>query len=74
MSARLSQLSCPPRRLMRRGDLPTCLAARLRAKPLVYHANEIFSETHARVRFAWFWRMLDRLLVPALFAVLGTAG
>ncbi len=44
--------------------LPTCLAARLRAKPLVYHANEIFSETHARVRFAWFWRMLDRLLVP----------
>jgi hypothetical protein len=44
--------------------LPTLVAARLRAKPLVYRANEIFSETHAHVRFAWFWRGLDRLLVP----------
>jgi glycosyltransferase involved in cell wall biosynthesis len=44
--------------------LPTLLAARLRSKPLVYHANEIFSETHARVGFAWFWRALDRALVP----------
>ena len=45
--------------------LPTLLAARLRGKPLVYRANEIFSETHAQVRFAWFWRGLDRLLVPS---------
>src|SRR3954471_2816573 len=44
--------------------LPTLLAAALRRKPAVYHANEIFSETHARVGFAWFWRTLDRLLVP----------
>src|SRR5215468_4526783 len=43
---------------------PTLLAARLRGKPLIYRANEIFSETHARVRFGWFWRGLDRLLVP----------
>src|SRR6185295_3422226 len=44
--------------------LPTLLAARLRGKPLVYHANELFSETHAQVGFAWFWRGLDRMLVP----------
>jgi glycosyltransferase involved in cell wall biosynthesis len=43
---------------------PTLLAARLRGKPLIYRANEIFSESHAQVRFAWFWRGLDRLLVP----------
>lgn len=43
---------------------PTLLAARLRGKPLVYRANELYSETHAKVRFAWFWRGLDRLLVP----------
>ena len=44
--------------------LPTLLAARLRGKPLIYRANEIFSETHVKVRFAWFWRGLERLLVP----------
>ena len=44
--------------------LPTLLAARLRGKPLIYRANEVFSETHAQVRFARFWRGLDRLLVP----------
>lgn len=45
--------------------LPTVLAATLRRKPVVYRANEIFSETHAVVRFARLWRFLDRLLVPA---------
>ena len=44
--------------------LPTLLAARLRGKPLIYRANEIFSEAHAHVRLARFWRGLDRLLVP----------
>jgi glycosyltransferase involved in cell wall biosynthesis len=44
--------------------LPTLLAARLRGKPLIYRANELFSETHAQVRFAGFWRGLERLLVP----------
>lgn len=45
--------------------LPTLLAAKMRGKPVVYRANELYSETHAHVRFAWFWRLLDRLLVPA---------
>jgi len=44
--------------------LPTLLAARVRGKPLVYRANEIFSEGHARVPFARLWRALDQLLVP----------
>ena len=44
--------------------LPTVLAARLRGRPVIYRAHEIFSETHARVAFARFWRGLDRLLVP----------
>jgi glycosyltransferase involved in cell wall biosynthesis len=44
--------------------LPTLLAARLRGKPLIYRANEIFSEGHPHVPFARFWRGLDRLLVP----------
>lgn len=44
--------------------LPTLLAAKARRRPLVYRAHELYSETHARVRFAWFWRLLDRALVP----------
>jgi glycosyltransferase involved in cell wall biosynthesis len=44
--------------------LPTVLAAKIRGKPVLYHANELFPETHARVRFAWFWRALERTLVP----------
>ena len=44
--------------------LPAVLAAKLRRRPVVYRANELFSETHAKVRFAWLWRLLDRLLVP----------
>jgi len=44
--------------------LPAVLVARLRGTPVLYRANEIFSETHARVRFASFWRAMDRWLVP----------
>lgn len=44
--------------------LPTLLAAKARGRPLVYRAHELYPETHARVRFAWFWRLLDRVLVP----------
>ena len=44
--------------------LPTVLAAKIRGKPVLYHANELFPETHPRVRFAWFWRALERRLVP----------
>lgn len=44
--------------------LPTVLAARLRGRPIVYRAHELYSETHAIVRFARFWRSLDRILVP----------
>lgn len=44
--------------------LPAVLAAKLRRKPVVYRAHELWSEIHARVPFAWMWRWLDRLLVP----------
>jgi glycosyltransferase involved in cell wall biosynthesis len=44
--------------------LPAVLAAKLRRKPIVYNAHEIWSETLARVPFARFWRLLARLLVP----------
>ncbi len=44
--------------------LPTVLAAKLRGKPIVYHAHELWSEAHAKVPFAWFWRLMDRALVP----------
>jgi glycosyltransferase involved in cell wall biosynthesis len=44
--------------------LPTVLAAKIRRKPVVYHAHELWSETHARVPFARFWRLIDRALVP----------
>lgn len=44
--------------------LPAVLAAKLRRRPVVYRAHELWSETHAKVRFAGFWRLLDRALVP----------
>jgi glycosyltransferase involved in cell wall biosynthesis len=45
--------------------LPAVLAAKLRRKPVVYRAHELWSETSAKVRFAWFWRFMDRWLVPS---------
>lgn len=44
--------------------LPAVLAAKLRGKPVVYRAHELWSEAHAKVRFARAWRLLDRALVP----------
>ena len=44
--------------------LPAILAAKLRGKPVVYHAHELWSEKHAKVPFAAVWRLLDRMLVP----------
>jgi glycosyltransferase involved in cell wall biosynthesis len=44
--------------------LPTVLAAKLRRKPVVYHAHELWAERHEKVPFAAFWRLLDRALVP----------
>lgn len=44
--------------------LPTLIAAKLRSRPIVYRAHELWPETHAKVRFAWLWRRLDRWLVP----------
>lgn len=44
--------------------LPTVLAAKLRRRPIVYHAHELWSETHAQVPFARLWRLIDRALVP----------
>ena len=44
--------------------LPTFLAAFVRSKPVTYHAHELYAEMHEKVRFASWWKMLDRLLVP----------
>lgn len=44
--------------------LPALVASKLRRVPIVYHAHELYSEMHSRVRFAGFWRGLERLLVP----------
>lgn len=49
--------------------LPAVLAAKLRGRPVVYRAHELWSESHAKVRFAAFWRRLDRVLVPRCDAV-----
>jgi glycosyltransferase involved in cell wall biosynthesis len=44
--------------------LPAVLAAKLRGKPVVYRAHELWSEASATVRFAAFWRFMERVLVP----------
>jgi glycosyltransferase involved in cell wall biosynthesis len=44
--------------------LPTVLAAKLRGRPVVYRAHELWSEAHPEVPFARLWRLLDRALVP----------
>lgn len=54
-------------------DLPTLpatlLAARIRQRPVLYRAHELHAETHRRVRFARFWRLLERILVPLVDCV-----
>jgi glycosyltransferase involved in cell wall biosynthesis len=44
--------------------LPAVVAAKLRGKPVVYRAHELWSEAAPRVRFARFWRLMERSLVP----------
>lgn len=44
--------------------LPALIAGRLRRKPVVYRAHELWSEATAEVRFAAFWRFMERVLVP----------
>lgn len=44
--------------------LPTVLAAKIRRKPVVYSAHELWSEARARLPMARFWRLMDRMLVP----------
>ena len=49
-------------------DLPPLLAAvcrpRLRGKPVVFRAHELWSEATPNVPFAAFWRLMERRLVP----------
>ncbi len=44
--------------------LPMMMAAKLRGRPIAYHAHELWSEASAEDRFARLWRILDRALVP----------
>lgn len=44
--------------------LPAVMAAKVRRRPILYRAHELWSETHAKVRFAPFWKLMDRSLVP----------
>lgn len=47
-------------------DLPSLLVAwliaRLKARPLVYHAHELWAEMGPYVRFAAFWRWMEKVL------------
>ena len=52
-----------------RGDdlpplLPAVVTAKLRGKPVVYRAHELWSEADPNMRFAAFWRFMERFLVP----------
>lgn len=55
-------------------DLPTLpatlVASRIRRRPILYQAHELHAETHRHVRFAAFWRFLERSLVPLVDTVL----
>ncbi len=44
--------------------IPGLVAARLRGKPLVYHAHELYPEMHKDLRFAGFWKLVEKLVVP----------
>jgi glycosyltransferase involved in cell wall biosynthesis len=44
--------------------LPALLAGKARRRPVVYRAHELWPEAQAKVRFARFWRSLERTLVP----------
>jgi glycosyltransferase involved in cell wall biosynthesis len=44
--------------------LPAVLSAKLRGKPVVYRAHELWSEQTPNLRFAAFWRFMERRLVP----------
>lgn len=48
---------------------PALLAGRLRARPVVYRAHELWSEASPGVPVPWFWRWLDGALVPRCDAV-----
>jgi glycosyltransferase involved in cell wall biosynthesis len=43
---------------------PAVVAAKLRGKPVVYRAHELWSEATPHVPFAAFWRLMERSLVP----------
>jgi hypothetical protein len=54
--------------------LPALIAAKLRRRPIVYRAHELWSETHAKVPFAALWRFMDRTLVPLCDQVARSSG
>ncbi len=49
--------------------LPTYIAATICRKPVVYHSHELYAEMHEKVKFAGFWKYLDRMLVPRVALV-----
>ncbi len=56
--------SAPGADVYEANDLPPLLAAvvaaKLRGKPVVYRAHELWSEATPNVRFAAFWRFMER--------------
>jgi glycosyltransferase involved in cell wall biosynthesis len=44
--------------------LPAVVGAKLRGKPVVYRAHELWSEARPNMPFAGFWRLMERVLVP----------
>jgi glycosyltransferase involved in cell wall biosynthesis len=50
--------------------LPSILVAKLCHKPVVYNAHELYADMNETVRFAGFWRFLERAMVPFVKAVI----
>ncbi len=43
---------------------PALVAAKMRRKPIVYHAHELYPEMHKDLRFVGFWKFLEKIFVP----------
>jgi glycosyltransferase involved in cell wall biosynthesis len=50
--------------------LPTLIAAKLKRKPIVYNAHELYADMSETAKVTKFWRFLERRLIPAVQVVI----
>jgi glycosyltransferase involved in cell wall biosynthesis len=43
--------------------LPTVIIAKVKKKPLIYYAHELYPEMHDKMRFSRIWRLMERKLI-----------